>query len=268
MSSRKSPSKSDSESGSKWMWILGSLFLLFLVASIVIVIVAVSNSGASLPKHIDLVLHDRGNGLLASQLKAVQKYMTFCHKIFVLSPTKTGDIEGVTYIPFTSTNVGEGFLAMATIADVADHAMYLGDSVYPFRKIRKTYLFFGDRPRMFNAFRDASEQVFFESAGYSYAEKLPTFVVDIKILKEVNAAGGTTQAKLNSLYFRSITEDRVVIRNDINREVFINDGAADNVTKQFTKLDDYPPLFGTFLTLNSPSLTLLVSKLNTFFKVV
>lgn len=250
----------------RWMWILGVVFMVFLITSIAVVVIAVTGNSSSLPKKIDIVLFDRGQGVLAPQLKAVKKYMLWVNTIYVLSTTAdNGTVDGVTYVKFASADQNAAFLAIESIDGISDHALFLADYTFPCRKVLKQYLFYGDRPRLFNYFRDYAEEVFIADLGFQI-NTLATLVLNIPLLKEIKDETKLSAAEtVNRYLFRATTEERVVVRNDMNREIYIDATIADNVTAQFAKLKSAPPVFATFHSKDVDSLALLVTKLDVHF---
>jgi hypothetical protein len=96
-------------------------------------------------------------------------------------------------------------------------------------------MFYKDRPRMLNTFRDQAEANFF--AQYLELPTMPVLVTDMSKLSE---------RTWETLVFLEVTEERVVLREDMNRDVFLVSSMLDNTQKQFEKLKSSPPLFATF----------------------
>lgn len=231
-----------------WIWIFILFLLLFLVGSIVIVIIAIEEGGQTLPEKIDVVLFIRPGSSTPltlraarykTQARAVQKYMPWVNKIWVLSPTHASGEDadlGVTYVNVNKDTVAGAFEYMPSITDIAEYAIFLSDQTYPFRPVKKSFLFFDSRPRMFNIFREQSEVNLLQE----YLEDtMPTLVTEIK---KLNKDPKTWQ----KLVFREITSNRVVLRNDMNRDILMDGGMTDNLEDQFTQLTNNRPLFATF----------------------
>lgn len=262
-------------SEAKWMWISISLVIVFLVAALVIVVIATTGQSTQLPKDIDVILLDRNRGLLKAQLKAVKKYMGWCKRIRVMSLTESGEIDGVTYTKLPAVEASQSvldvaFIATASVDGISDHAIFLADYAIPFRSVPKSYLFYGTRPRLFNYFRDTAEEVFFTSILKYDLGTLPTFVYHTPTVKLVNDDSklATVSAKINQFIFQSVTEERVVVRNDMNREIFIDATLTDNADIQFAKLGSVAPVFATFHPKNEgDALALTVTLLNKHFGV-
>lgn len=249
----------------KITWVFALLFFAFFIGIIVIMIVAIENSKQDLPDNIDVVLFQDSDTIRSKRTeylaKAMDKYMGFAKNVFVLSsttPAGRNDALGVTFVKFTpdpdatfSVNLVKAFESIPNIPNISDHAIFLTDQTVPFQKVYKTYLFYDNHPRLFNFFRNASVKRFFEnyfensendstfsidfSKGY---DTIPAFVFQVDVLKTVKT--------LQTLLFREVTEQRLVLREDLNRDVFVNGGMLDNAAKQFKKVEDDEPLFVTF----------------------
>lgn len=225
----------------KWIWIFVVALLLFVVATIVIVIVAIEQTSENYPDDIDVVLYIRPNEPLRmsryiAQSKSIQRYMEWVRNIYVLTPNPIVDTSlGVTFVNFTGT-LPEAFEFMPQIEGIAEDAIFFSDQTLPFRTIKKSFLFSGNQPRMFNIFREQSEVNFF----VDYLEPtMPTLVTDLIKLKE-------DPQTWQDLVFRVVTEERVTLRSDINRDIFIVSNMPENAQKQFDKLINNRPLFATF----------------------
>lgn len=226
----------------KWVWIFVAALLLFVVATIVIVIVAIEQTSETYPEVIDVVLYIRPNDPLRmsryiAQAKSVQLYMDWVRNIYVLSPNDaiSTSLLGVTFVRFSGT-LAEAFEFMPNIEGIAEDAVFLSDQTFPFRSVKKSFLFSGNQPRMFNIFREQSEVNFFSD----YLEPtMPTLVTDLVKLRE-------DPQTWQDLVFRVVTEERVTLRSDINRDIFIVSNMTSNAQKQFDKLTKHRPLFATF----------------------
>jgi len=227
---------------SKWLWIFVGLTLCFVVGTIVIVVLSLEQTNTSVPEKIDVVLYERP--AIASrmsrhifQARAVQQYMSWVNNIYVLSANQTGydDILNVTFVPFQGS-LSEAFEYMPTIPNILSHAIFLSDMTLPLRIIYKNYFFANGAPRIFNIFREQSEVDFF--ARYLELPTMPTLATDLEKLREAQ--------NWRDLVFREVTEERVVLRGDMNRDVLVVSNMPDNTEDQFTKLTQYRPLFVTF----------------------
>ena len=227
----------------RWIWLFLFLIVLFALATIIIIIVAMEQTKQNLPKNIDVVIYERPNdpNRLSRhiwQARAVHKYMNWIRRVFVLSSTQTGEDEilKVTFVPFSGT-LTEAFEFMPDIPDISKNAIFLSDMTFPFREVRKEFMFFDSNPRMFNIFREQSEVNFFTS--YLELPTMPTLVTDLVKLKE-------PPQTWTDLVFREVTEERVTLRSELNRDVFVVSSMVTNAEKQFNKLTENSPLFATF----------------------
>jgi len=265
--SREGSARSRPTTERRWLWILSLVFLVFMLATLAVVVVAVTGNGSSLPKKIDVVLFDRGAGVVKAQIKAVQTYMKWCNALYVLSTTQNEVKDGVTYVKIDSTDLNTAFLAIESLDGIAEHALFLADYTLPFRTVLKQYLFYNDRPRLFNYFRDYTEEIFVTHMDFP-VETLPTMVLNVATLKEVKDKTQLSATEtVNRYIFRAITEERIVVRNDMNREIYIDGSMEDNATIQFDKLKSQPPVFATFFPKPNAK-SLLVTKLNTCFGII
>jgi len=181
-----------------------------------------------------------------SQAKAVHKYMGWVKTIYVLSSTQSGEDAalGVTFVSFTGTMI-QAFEFMPDIVGISDNAIFLSDMTIPFRNVEKGFMFYDSRPRMFNIFREQSEVNFFQNYfeapvnGISGEDTMPTLVTDLVKLKE-------EPQTWQDLVFREVTEERVTLRDDLNRDIFVVSTMLPNAEKQFDKLTNNRPLFATF----------------------
>jgi hypothetical protein len=227
---------------SKWLWIFVALTLVFVVGTIVIVVLSLEQTNTSIPAKIDVVIYERPT--VASRMsrhifqsRAVYQYMPWTNHIYVLSATQDGfdDVLNVTFVPFNGT-LSEAFEYMPSIPNIMSHAIFLSDMTLPFRNVQKSYFFANGAPRIFNIFREQSEVDFF--TDYLELPTMPTLVTDLEKLREA----GNWQ----DLVFREVTEERVVLRGDMNRDIFIISSMPDNTQDQFSKLVEIRPLFITF----------------------
>ena len=242
-----------------WMLFFVVFIFILVISTAVVVGVAVSQYGDSLPQNIDIVVCERDREITLAQVTAIDQNMNFRRNIYIQTslhdngPANFTDISQVYYVNFTPVDpmnpevLNEYFLAINTIKnvtnvpDVADHCMFLADQTVPFRFIQKANLFYGNRPRVFNFLRDKAETDFF-ATYFNYTA--PCFVMETKLFDDIPQPGNVE----NFMLF-SVSQQRLTLRNDFNRDIFVN---ADNVplisnyTKQFSELVSSNPLFATF----------------------
>ena len=228
----------------RWGWIFVALILAFASASIVIIVLALESSGSCLPDTIDVVIYQSNNAARMSryiaQVKAVHKYMTWVNRVFILSAnmsTMEDTVLNASVIHFPGASASEAFEFMPDIPGISAHAIFLSDMTMPFRDVSKTFMFYQDRPRIFNIFREQSEVNFF--ANYLELPTMPVLATDLHKLKE-------PPQTWTDLVFRMVTEERIVNREDMNRDIYVVSTMANNVQLQFDKLLSSPPLFATF----------------------
>lgn len=211
------------------------LFVFVLILGIVIIIIiAQKENHDRLPDKIDVVIFENSRGRHELQILAVQKHMTFINHIHVLHPTRNDKGEMVSYHEFHG-NIDTAFDEIPNLTNISGHAMFLSDNIFPLQKIKKTYLYHGDRSRIFNLFMEQSEVNFFEE----YLETvLATFVVDVASIKETDT--------YKQFIFKISTEKSVVLRNDMSRDILINSEMPTNAEVQFKLLLSKKPLFATF----------------------
>lgn len=246
----------------RWTWIIVALCLAFAIVTVVIVVIALEPSSTDVPEELDVVLYQspQPSRLVryVPQSKAVWKHMPWVRKIFVLSQYANpgwDPVLNVQVVPFTGTET-EAFEFMPLVPEIASHALFLSDRTLPFRAVKKSYLFYQTRPRMFNVFRDQAEVNFL--ASYLELPTLPVLATDLSKLNEVPRTW-------QDLVFREMTEERVVSREDMNRDVFVASTLLSNSQKQFDKLVSAPPLFATFhLHPNDPDVITANQTLTTF----
>jgi len=243
----------------EWMLCFVVVLFVLVISTVVVVGVAVSQYGDSLPQNIDVVIVERDRGITLSQVTSIDQNMNFRRNIYIQTanhangPANFIGINNVYYINFTPIDpqsaevLNEYFLAMNSIRnltdvpDITDHAMFLADQTIPFRFIQKTHLFYGHRPRVFNIFRDKSETDFLQ-VYFNYT--CPCFVVETTLFDQL-----PNPQTIQDFVLFSISQQRLTLRNDFNRDVFVNaDNSALtlNFTKQFSELVTCNPLFATF----------------------
>lgn len=227
----------------RWTWIIVALCLAFAVVTVVIVVMALEYVPEALPEQMDVVLYQSPETSrmmrYVPQSKAVWRHMPWVNRVYVLSQFASPGYDqalDVHFVAFTGT-VSEAFEFMPDIPEISSHAIFLGDMTVPFREVKKTYLFYQSIPRMFNVFREQSEVNFFQT--YLELPTMPVLSTDMSKLKE-------PPQTWQDLVYREVTEERVVNREDMNRDVFVVSTMLSNVQAQFDKLVSSPPLFATF----------------------
>lgn len=228
-----------------WLWVFSILIILFGVGSIVFIVLSLQPVG-DVPDEVCIVLYEyQINGIPVverstrhlAQIHAVQKYMTWVSKIFILSADKNGmdDTLKATFVPFTGS-AAEAFQYMPQIPGITSHAIFLDDRTIPLREVKKAYFYSMTAPRMFNIFHEQSELNFF--ANYLELPTLPCLVTDLEKVK--------LASDWQSLMFREISEEKIVLFNNMNMDVMILGNLVDNATNQFNIILKKPPLFITF----------------------
>lgn len=284
----------------KWMWIFSLIIIGFVIATIVLINVVINRDEDMLPDKVDIVVAVRpdhhNRNLLVNQVKSISKRMKFRRNIYILSPTANdgsafGDtgVKNSYYVSFKPTTMddsddfdqkllNEMYLQMPLInkrkgqvPDIADHAIFMADMTFPMREIKKKYLFYGERPRMFNIFRDEAEVKYLSKEMYlNYT--VPTVVSDIALLKKVkkNAIDRDRDyvSELTNFILFEITEKRATIMNTMNKDLIINGDQhmANNRVKQFKNTKDHLPYFVTFHISGDHNTT--VKEINDFLKDV
>lgn len=237
-----------------WMALFVVFLFILVIATAVVIAVSVSQQSSNLPQEIDVIIVDRDRGLAQPQVNAINSNMAFRRNIYILGPHATGaadadfpNVTNVFYVnfvpvdPVSPTVLDEYFLAVQSIAGVANHAVFLADQTVPFRWIDKAYMFYGTRPRMFNIFRDTAETTFL-APYFNYT--CPALVEDVSIFARL-----PDPPTVQNFVLFEISQARVTLRNDFNRDIFVN---ADNTqlianyNQQFSELVNNTPLFATF----------------------
>jgi len=228
-----------------WLVLFTILFLIFLGATIGIIVQAVLDAEANLPKEVDAVIWERGRQVSLYQVHAIRKNMPFIKNVYVLRDGPSETLPGkCMYIPFPVNNtLQSAFLAVSDISGIHPHAIFFGDYTWPLIKISKTYLFAGSRPRMFNFLREHAEQLFFSQY---LNETVPTMVFEVQNLKDARVqSNDNPDDTLRSLMMQEAGESRLVTRTDMNRDIFLNAAYPDTMTKQIKELSSHTPLFAT-----------------------
>jgi hypothetical protein len=248
-----------------WMFVIVAILIVLFVATITVLAVSVSQSFASLPADIDVVIIERDRGILLAQAIAINQNMNFRRNIYILTDTPgrvngpanlSHNIENAFFVVDPNPNstpetvLNAYFLfqnkikGITNVPDIAQHAIFLADQTVPFQFIQKSFFFYGTRPRMFNIFRDAAETTFLASY-FTYT--CPALVENLALLDELEAGGSAVT--VNDFVLFEIAQERVVLRNDFNRDIFVNASDAAQVTntaKQYSLINGNPPLFSTF----------------------
>lgn len=234
-----------------WIWTFTILTALMLGGTIAILILAAYDT-ENLPDHIDVVLFQRSTlprDRFLHQARAIRKNMEFVERIYVLHPDpnrhKTRDDHlDLTYIHLETDNAREAFMKAADMYDVNEleerHIIFLSDQTLPWSAIQKTYLFSGEQARMFSAFRNATVT----STFVDYFESQTTS--ETAVLVEEASLIRSSSNDYTKYLFRSSTEQRVILRNDLSRDIFAKSDMDDNFKLQVEKLEESPPLFITF----------------------
>lgn len=219
-----------------WMYAFIFFIILFLIAALVIIIIALVKTDGDLPDVVDVVLLDRNRERETGMRKAINKYMPWVNKIYVLSPNKSGVHDEMTYINFSGTQ-SAAFQAIPNIPFLSPHVMFLGDQTVPCRPVPKTYLFNGPRPRVFNILESQAVTDFF--ANYSEPVE-PTMVADVEIIRK----SSTT----DNYILRTALTEVVTVANHLRRNVYLIGNLTDwekVIDSQLSQLEELPPLFVT-----------------------
>lgn len=227
-------------------WVFCALTVIFGIGSIVFIVLGLINT--SNQSHVvDVVLYEHqspAGEVTASRMSRhimqsyyVHKHMKWINKIYVLSASKEGydNILDVTFVPFKGL-VEDAFLYMCKIPNVSEFAMFLSDMTFPFREVRKSYMYTMSNHRIFNVFRDEREVAFFKN--YLELPTLPVMVVHMSTLAK--------SENWMDLVFRESTEEKITLFNEMNRDVMIYGNSVNNAQNQFSLLKRHPPLFATF----------------------
>ncbi len=211
-----------------------------------------------LPKDIDVVLVDRpgalSKGVIAEQVALVDRNMKFRRNIYILSSSPTGpattfDAKNVFFSNFTPTSTDpavslrECYLAMGGIVGIAERAIFLGDATFPYRRMDKTLLFDGERPKMFNFFKPVDYTSFYAPF---LNETLPCFAQDTLLFARLQST--TLDDQLRELLMLERTEHGYSVHHGFNRDVLLNGDAsfASNRAIQLEELAADKPIFATF----------------------
>ena len=235
----------------RWIWVFSILTALMLGGTIAILVLAAYDT-ENLPDHIDVVLFQRSTlprDRFMHQARAVRKHMEFVERIYVLHPDPNRNVThddtlDITYIHLETDNAREAFMKSADMYNEDDvdtrHIIFLSDQTIPWSTIHKTYLFSGKQARMFSAFRNAAVTNIF----VDYFESQTTS--ETAVLVEEASLIRSSDNDYTKYLFRSSTEQRVILRNDLSRDIFAKSSMQENFNAQIEELDKSPPLFVTF----------------------
>lgn len=244
----------------RWIWVFTILTALMLGGTIAILVLAAYDT-ENLPDHIDVVLFQRSTlprDRFIHQAKAVRKNMEFIERIYVLHPDPGKHLThdeslNLTYVHLETDNAQEAFMKAADMYSNEElddrHIIFLSDQTLPWSTIHKTYLFSGDQARMFSAFRNAAVTTTF----IDYFESQTTS--ETAVLVEEASLIRSSDNDYTKYLFRASTEQRVILRNDLSRDIFAKSNMQDNFNTQATELDESPPLFVTFHVTGSVDLS-------------
>lgn len=234
--------------------------ILLVIATGVVVGLALNEQQVSLPANVDLVVYEvpESSACLEAQVVALTKNMGFRRNIYVLTTNPERSLGVCDYsgncffVPVaapgpTQREVTEQMFAnvalLTSVTDVppiADRFMFLGNTTLPFRTVGESSLFYSSRPRAFNVFRDAAEVA--TLADY-FTYTAPS------VVGRTSFVGSTPADSIQNFLLFSISQDQIVVRNDFLRDVFVNGNTAQltaNYEAQFAKLESSAPLFATF----------------------
>lgn len=254
MSSRKLAAEAEAlaqKRENRWMWGIGAVCITLAIVTIVVIVIALEPSNNDIPESIDVVLYQSTEPVRSTryipQSKAVRKFLTWARNVYVLSSLANpgwDPVLNVEIVPFSGSAL-QGFEYMPNIPGISTHAIFLSDMTFPFRDVPKSYLFYQSRPRMFNIFRDQAEVYFLSK--YLELPTMPVLVTDLEKFSETTRVLNKSSTNTwQDLVFREITEERVMLREDMNRDVFVVSTLPDNAKIQFEKLKANPSLFATF----------------------
>lgn len=224
-------------------WATAAVFFiaLLLIASIVIVVLALETGDADLPETIDVVLLDRGRDRERGMANAVLKYMDWVNNIYVLSSDHSGVQNGLTYVSFSGTQA-EAFNFIPEIPGISAHAIFLSDQTIPCRRVHKTYLFNMERPRAFNVLES---QAYVQQFATVREALEPVMVADVENIRKSELTGGET----NDYVLRTAVTDIISVNNSMKRDLFLYSTVSDwsaIADGQIESLEEEPPLFATF----------------------
>lgn len=258
---KRMPRKKSKTGDRVWLGVVIFLILGFLAGVITLLILSLQYSSHSHTGDIDVVLYQHSDDTRSQrtlpQIHAVLQNMPWINNIFVLTSQDPDPAVAAlaTYVSFAG-NHEDAFEYMPDIPGVAANTIFLDDRTFPFRPTKSSYMYSQDNPRMFNVFREQSEVIFFQQ--YVELPTLPTLVVDLAKLKE-------HPQTWRDLVFREVTEERITLKADMNRDVFVLSTMVNNAASQFTQLDDNPPVFATFHVPDTdPNVTAANQQLNTY----
>lgn len=229
------------------------LFVLIIAVGVVFG-VALNEQTQSYPQDIDIVVIENNSGSLNAQVTAIANNLAFRRNIFIMTseagrvngPANIPNVENAFYFVFAPSGITQKekiksyFSGVSNIPEIASHFLFLGDYSVPFRIMSKNSFFYGTRPRAFNVFRDASELV--------YLEPFFSFTAPAIVGQTAFVNNGQTDP-MQTFVLLELSQDRAVLRNDFNRDIFVYTSDPIYVTNynmQFSEITSNPPLFATF----------------------
>jgi hypothetical protein len=239
-----------------WMFVIVVFIIILFIVTITVVAVSVSQYNASLPSEVDIVIMETSKGIIVPQLLAINQHMGFRRNIYILTtsnasgPAFLNIVSNTYYVAYDSKtvnpqdNINSNFMFqyqiknIPTVPDIADHAIFLADQTIPFQNVSKSLFYFGNRPRMFNIFRNDAETTYL-SSFYNYTA--PALIANLSIL--------SNSSSVTDFVLFTISQERAVTRNEVNRDIFVNESTdyfAINTATQYTELNNNPPIFATF----------------------
>jgi hypothetical protein len=264
------------------------IIMVLLLGTAGVMLAALITRDAHIPDDIDVVLYESsesdpamdtprdGKSRIPALIAAVRKNMSWVRRIYVMTSDDRSDwvdTDTVKYVKEYDGDLTQAFLNAPNLTGIADHCIFLGDNTFPMCKIEKTYLYSGEKRRMFNVMRDYAQETYFSS----YLETtMPTLVQDTTVLKKFTADGIDTNADYKPYMVRETFEDHIVLWGNhrlLVRDVLINGDSilAESADFQLKEVVDDPPLFAVFHVSGDDDAsriranTLVFSTLNTEF---
>lgn len=234
--------------------------ILLVVATGIVVGLALQEQNVSLPSPVDVVVYEilDSTACIEAQVTAISNNLTFRRNIYILT-TEPSRVLGIAdfvpncfFVPVVAAGPSQREITEQMFANVsnlrssdviphvADRFLFMGNTTVPFRNVSENSLFYGSRPRAFNVFRDVAEvATLVDYFTYTAPSLVGQFVF----------VGNNPLTSIEDFLLFSISQDLIVVRNDFMRDVFVNrnsDMLIANYEAQFSKLDSSPPLFATF----------------------
>lgn len=234
--------------------------ILFVIATGVVVGLALQEQQVNLPNQVDLVCYEipESQSCIEAQVVALSQNLKFRRNIYILTTNPERELGicdfvwGCYWVPCTApgptqkelndqmfANVTQ-LVSLTDIPAIADRFMFFGNTTMPYRNVSENALFYSNRPRAFNIFRDAAE--------VATLQPYFTFTSPCCVGRTSFVDSSPSDAITNFMLF-SMSQDQIVVRNDFLRDIFVNRNSQpliDNYESQFNKLDSNPPLFATF----------------------